>query len=443
MPITREHVDTMHVDLPLGALFMAGVYFALASETAETPLFCSLCVATAGMAAAVKTTGLLYGAFLVATLAVSSGRAAATGRGRWRYGVLAAAGVAAGAFWYVRNAIELGNPLGYVRVGIGPFVLPGIIDPAWLRRTSVASVFDPTRGEHWRIMLGAIRHELGLPFLLVVLSAIGLLLAGRQRERRRLAIVTALIVLTGAVYCMTPFGGTIAPPPRAQLSAWTGQAFRYAFPLLGVLSAVSALGIATVPASERAVASVPVLLVIAGLMSAVLACAVALLAGAVALHRLLRRMDRRRRAAIGSLVLCLAVSLGTYWLRFRRDAERVRAYGGAGGFISAHLGPGDAVASVLSHRSYLFYGKDFRNDVVYLPASLTVDEWLAALRRARVSLVAVGPLRPEWRGRPEVAWLSAPDGQFMRVFGSDPTREPVVYRVPEVPNREPPRRLAP
>src|SRR3989442_6371697 len=37
MPITRKHVDTMHVDLPLRSFFMAGLYFALPSVTTRSP----------------------------------------------------------------------------------------------------------------------------------------------------------------------------------------------------------------------------------------------------------------------------------------------------------------------------------------------------------------------------------------------------------------------
>src|SRR5439155_1212272 len=79
------------------------------------------------------------------------------------------------AFWYGRNLAEVGNPLGFVRVAVGRFnLLPGFIEPAWLRRTSLASVLDPTNARHWRILAGAVWEQLRLPFVIIVAFALAL-----------------------------------------------------------------------------------------------------------------------------------------------------------------------------------------------------------------------------------------------------------------------------
>ncbi len=426
MPITRKQVDTMHVDLPLGALFVAGVYFGFAYRRTGMPLFRALGVTTAGMLAGIKTTGLLYGVFLLPML-IPSRRPGASGADRWRSLPFAMAGLIAGGFWYARNLIQVGNPLGHVRVGFGTHTLfPGFVDPAWLSRTTLASVFDPTRAAHWSILAEAVRDELGLPFLILVLSALAV--PAREGVSRRLAAVAGLAGLAFVVYCTTPFSGTRMPPPRESFSVWTEQAFRYAFPFLGILASVSAVGMGALPGRGAAISSVFALVVLAGVMNWATACALVFVVGTLVSRHLLRRIEPRRGAAVASLLICLVLLAGTRWLRLRRDRERVREYGGAGDFISAHLARDESVASVLSHRSYLFYGKDFRNEVVYPSGGASQDQWLADLRRARVALVAIGPLRPGWRTRPELAWISVPGGRFVRVYGADATREPVVYR---------------
>ena len=72
-------------------------------------------------------------------------------------------------------------------------------------------------------------------------------------------------------------------------------------------------------------------------------------------------------STVACVLLCVAVAAGTFWMRARRDLERAHAYGGAPAFIAAHLSPGESVGYLLSHRSYLFYGKDLANPVVSVP----------------------------------------------------------------------------
>src|SRR5439155_59092 len=180
MPMARKHVDTMHVDLPLAAFFMASLYFAFACETTRSRATGALCLSAAGMVAGIKMSGLLYAALPLASA-------------------------------------------------------------AW--------------------------EQLRLPFVLIVVSALALIVrparAGEPPRPSHLSILLGLAVLTAAAYCTTPFGGVLTP--YAELSPWTGQAFRYAFPFLGVLAILSALGASRLPARG---AGVVALLGVSGVVAA-------------------------------------------------------------------------------------------------------------------------------------------------------------------------------
>ena len=433
MPITRRQLDTMHVDLALGAFFMAGLYFAFACETTASPAAAGFCVAATGMVAGIKIPGLFYGALPVATLILVRTPACAVDR---RAVSLAAAGLLVGGFWYAKNVAEVGNPLGIVRVAVGGFtLLPGFVDPAWLRRTSLASVLDVASLRHWSILARAVWEQLRLPIVIMVGFTLALVVpptrTGEPRRNSRLGILMGLAALTAAAYCTTPFSGANGVPPRAGLSPWTGQAFRYAFPFLGVLAVLSALGAGRLPGRA---AGAGIFLgsaaVVAATMNSVMVCAAAVTLAGLASTAAVRRAQDRRTTTIACGVLCLAVAAGTFWMRARHDVERARMYGGVGEFIASRLGPGETVGYLLSHQSYLFYGTALTNPVVFAPPRAgDLEGWIDDLRRRRVGLLAVGPLLEGWQNRTELAWLSAPDGHFVPVFGTDPRRTPVVYRL--------------
>ena len=347
---------------------------------------------------------------------------------------LAAAGLLVGAFWYAKNLIEVGNPLGFVRVAVGGFtLLPGFVDPAWLRRTTLASVLDVTSLRHWRILASAAWDQLRLPFVIMGASALALVVPSARAEERprtsHLALLIGLAALTAAAYCTTPFSATNRAPPHAGLSPWAGQAFRYAFPFLGVLAVLSALGASRLPARGAGVI-LSVGYVVAAMMNSLMARAAVVVLAGLATAAAVRRAPARVTSIVACGMVCVGLAAGTFWMRARRDVERARAYGGAPEFIATQLAAGEAVGYLFSHRSYLFYGKDFTHPVVPVPAPTgNLDGWIDDLRQQRVALLAVGPLREGRRSRAELASLSAPNGRLVRVFSEDPPSGLVVYRL--------------
>jgi len=139
--------------------------------------------------------------------------------------------------------------------------------------------------------------------------------------------------------------------------------------------------------------------------------------------------DGVHRIVLGT-ALCGLVVVGSLWLRTEREVGRRRLYGGLTEFMDKEVDRAEVIGYLLSHRSYLLQGAQIGRPVIYLEDTTgTLSEWVASLRHEGVAVVAIGPLRPWWRGRPEVSWLVAPGTPFVRVFGRDPLVETVVYRL--------------
>ncbi len=438
-PIVREHVTTMHVDLALGAFFMAGLAFALGS--ARDPINAALFAAALGILAGTKTSGLVYAACLAATFAwtwLTEARAERSDSLGWRSALLAGAaalgGALAGLFWYARNFVETGNPLGSVRVAVGGILLfPGPLDQSRIASTTLWTQFRGTNLAHWAVLLAAVREQLGLMFLVSLLGACGLRFfrrpRGRVMRRDHFLMFMGLLIASALAYWTTP--ASARNWDLAPITPWIGQALRYAFPLIGLLAVAGALALSGAQLPDEIVVPAVVGAGLMGMSSRMMPVAAIVLLLVWGVHRTLMRARARTTsrivAACALSVLLVAVS---HSLRSTRAAARTRAYHGLVDFIDRNVGSDEVIGYVLSHQSYLFYGSHFDRDVLYVPARADQRaEWIAGLRTRHVRFLALGPIRPEWRQRKEFAWVRDGDGVFTRIFGRDQSMEPVFYRV--------------
>ena len=389
-PIVREHVNTMHVDLPLAAFFLAALSFALTWQPA-------FCVAALGLVAGVKTSGLAYALLGVAALGVAASRRVRerAGGGCLAGAALATAGLAVGGFWYVRNAVEGGNPFAPMRLALaGRVLLPGVVDPIGVRRTTLLHLFDPARLAHWRILLAALAHQFGVRGLLVAAAAAALFLPARAAAdtggRSYRARLAALLLITAGLYWTTPYSADNGQHGW-RVTPWIGQGLRFGFPFLGVLGVAASLGATRLALPDRFVAWIVAPLCMVGLTNWSLFPA----AGIGALGCAARYLPARSSRIVLGTALCGLVVVGSLWLRTEREVGRRRLYGGLTEFMDKEVDRAEVIGYLLSHRSYLLQGAQIGRPVIYLEDTTgTLSEWVASLRHEGVAVVAIGPLRP-------------------------------------------------
>jgi len=246
-PLVVEQVGTLHVDLPFSALFLAGICYLRRWAQSGSLGELALAAACAALLVAIKMSGFPY---------VALGAAAGLGL-RWHSGrslgldvtsparrpVLAAAAIAVAgawvsAFWYGYNLRRLGNPLGYIAVRLGPYVLfegqPLFLEQ--VQATSLAHLFRFREAAHIKVLLKVAAYYLELPFLLLAGLA-GLAIWQRRRVLWPLVLCAACAYL----YWRTPYSGDNGEH-GFQITTWIGQGLRYGLPGLGLLAAVAALG---------------------------------------------------------------------------------------------------------------------------------------------------------------------------------------------------------
>lgn len=453
-PLLLARVNALQADLPLAAFVLAGLALGWSWSASRSMIDLALVIACAALAAGVKMSGLFYVPVLFGL--ASALRVTRRGPRRpptapARRSVRAmAAGVAVaacfvGAFWYWSNAARCGNPLGNIQVQLGGLTLfagdPGF--GAFVRRTTLAHLFEPTSPHHWFILGREAFVRLGVPFFV----SLPLIAAGFASRRREHWFVVAAVVATGFVYWATPYSGD-GGDHGFQITPWTGQAYRYAFPCIGLLGALAGAGATRLRVRDRTTAALlgvvatsvvgrlvfDASVITSGIKPASptggfqYAAALAVAAVAVGALVLTWRIGRpiwgrispnlgsgwqRAVARCGFVSASGALLVAAVAAPSIRERQRPRAYGAVYAYIAEKVPPGEAVGYILSHRAFLLYGPDLARPVRWAEArGDDLTAWVAALRNQGVCTVAVGPVLPEWEGRQELTWLRSESGPF-------------------------------
>ncbi len=452
LPIMKLHVNSLHVDLPLGAFFLSGLYFMLSYLERRSSIDLFLFIAVIGMVCGIKTSGLIYAGMLLCPIALARlipGDGLPDGLVR-KPGVAWAAGIGTallvGGFWYIRNFIETGNPLRFVTVRIGDVTLfQGILDTEFIHRTTLAFLFDVMKLGHWKILGSQILGYLGPPFLMLVVAVLLLPIAFMKEERRISRIyyggVVGLVFVTGFLFWHTPYSGD-DDLNRGDITPWIGGQFRYGFPFIGLVALMASIGLGTFPQAKKywigAVLMIAAIFVGYGLVlyafiGTLVVIGIVAHFGVVGMGVPQRFLRNRRIISMGMILLVgMSVWLG-YVTRERRAEQREVVYGGSEQYLREHVGLDETIGYVAVGHLYPLYGRELNRKVLYAKA-LTDDlqEWVALLRAQEVAVVAVGPLLQGGLGgdgKKEFAWLQLEGNAFERVLGSDILRETVFYRV--------------
>jgi hypothetical protein len=487
VPFLLFDLNTLRIDVPFAGLFVAAVWWALswAADRSRTDL--ALTLASLGLLCGTKMTGPIYAAMIVfAALGLRRAlrdRAAAPSESAAPVAIAAVLALLAGGFWYARNWIEVGNPLGLVRIDAGGRnLLPGEITIEMIQRTSLARTFDATDPAHWRTLLTQVAARLQLPFALLAVQAafVPRAFAVARGDARREMLVTVLILTAFCAALFWAHTGTAAQGFSSRsIGPFLGQGFRYAFGLFGLVGVIAAVT-ATGAGTSARLATIAVLAgalcgVLGGTLSEAVKAAAFQGGGVEWASGLLERLGSAPGRALGELAaamrgqlagvlasaavwavataaLAIARPAGWGWPRAillgailvaavaagraQRDAARLDCYGGVPEWISANLAPGGTVAYSFSVYSFLFYGKDLRADVAYVP--WTEDggaAWQDALRARGASVVALGPSMGPRRSVeeiaadvPELAWLERSGSGWERVLGEDLSVTPWLWR---------------
>ena len=458
LPIVLHNVNTMHIDLPFAAFFLGGLYLCVHSVHTRSLGYFSLFLASSGMLLGIKTSGLIYGFILVIlfflmllksiyfdkrplafSLSPTSAAIAFSITGSLSFLLL-------GGFWYLRNFIQVGNPLGFVKIKVGNLVLfPGEVDPSTLYTTSLAKVFNLKSLSHWEIFLNQLNIMLGIPFFVLIFLLLILVFTRKKSvNMRTLTGLLALLAVTLILYWVTPYSGSNFTIGN-QMTPWFGQAIRYAFPFLGVLGVIAAAGAGRTKKFSIPDLALAAVILIAGIRglghvgkhytpieNTALYAGVFLLILWGSASALAKKIYKY--SLLSSLVVLVLIITLTFNMREKRDANRRLIYGGIVNYIEDQVDRDEIIGYMYSHQSYLFYGKKFNRNIIFVqPGNKTLSQWLGMLKEKGIDAIALGPLtivqKKHKRLQQHLKWLKNPAGPFIHSFGRNLGKEPFIFRL--------------
>ncbi len=414
MPVALRSTRTAHVELASSAFFFVGLYLILDRRRTRSAAGPALFLALLGLLVGIKITGLfLAGVLSLAWVLVNGPRwppvPADSGGAPRRFPALVLGGAVlaafVGGFWYVKNYVEVGNPLGHLEVRLfGVELFAGERRLEDVSRTSIGRLFSFTSISDWSILCSEAWTELHAPFLLLLGGTASLpfaKLSGRFTGRTGAVLgICALHVVCAIVYWGGPFTGTAGDEGR--ITPWIGANLRFALPFAGMLAVGGARVVSDLVRQGTPVALVATAVAWLGLLRATLDLSgpdpedtlrlaglhLTVLLALVCFPGLRARVLAPR--ALAPVLLALAVS-GSFGARLLRRARRDWQYGGIVQAIGTSVRPGQPIASIACYRSYPLYGRDLDREVVYLPTKeRTAEELAHELQLLGASAVAIG-----------------------------------------------------
>ncbi len=522
IPLIMQHVNSMHIDLPFATFFMISLCFAISYHKTrfnEDLVFfgASLCLLLGIKASAVAYVIIPISMLLIIEIkryifndkrCIPSNQNKSLTEDSSSYStkykfqrvrllvlfLIAFGSLYLGGFWYLKNLIDISNPLGNVKIQIGNMILfPGSIDLKELNLTSLMYLFEINNLNHWIIFILQFIVRLQLPFVVMIfqLFMIPFIVLTNKGKIWLRVIIGSLVLLfsTGYLYWKTPYTGT-STLPTGPITSYVGQQVRFAmtfFALLGVNASIVATNlqiprnvvvIVVLASSILGVLSITVfeLMQISSAFQGKVGWASKILddfrinpsesvrqifgiLGNDAINLVIyiflyvificimvwffKRMTRRipvfpnydvlsQHSKKLVIISILAIALISYTARDKREMKRQEIYGNIYQYISTDVKQVETIGYVYSHRSYLFYGKNWQQKVLYLPSDSTnLSKWLHNLKNKQIGVIATGPLEEQfgWRDRPEIPWLQNTKGEFVKVFGQDPEHGFVFYRL--------------
>ena len=288
VPMMLNQVNTIHPDLPLSAIFTVGLYLGLSYYKSRSLSELSLFLASTGMLAGIKVTGLVYAASLLGGLAILEIQRFLVDKKSIQVQLkiihfikpVLVCGIACflvlGGFWYGRNLLHINYPIAdtkEIKVPFEPVIIPSPVKRATpsiqpslspspvkpstpsiqqqpvaprfrIWQSTLAAQFNPSNISHWQTLGLQIIIRLQVPFMALAFQVLAAPLAlskGRGKVINENTIVLiVLLTCTGILYVITPYTSGTAGEAIGQLSPILGFNLRYGFPFLSVLGVAAA-----------------------------------------------------------------------------------------------------------------------------------------------------------------------------------------------------------
>jgi len=396
VPVAGFALASAHNDLALAAVWLASIVSAITAARNRESSWLALTVLLVGMAIGIKPNGVAAGACALAAYVVVRWHhrrhaplmtASWWQAGGWLLGATLLAALIA-LPWYIRNALETGNPLGFLQFSVLGHDFLGTIDAAYIAKTTLEQNFHATDIHHWGWLGASVGVYLGLAWL-GLLAPLG---CWRQWHRGILGLLILTAVL-GWAWIAGPWSAKHAHDDT--LSFWMGQQLRYTFTVWGVVAALAAAVAGPSLWRERA----QVLLLWGSVLattwiSTMRPAAPWLMALITVVFAVMILRGRRpwRRGLIALVVASLAIV--PWVLRDWRQGVRNYWYFGAPSAL-ARLDDRPIVFWA-THQAWLLYGDQVQRRPIYLPLDTAQSdaELAAMVRDSGCEHLAIGETWP-------------------------------------------------
>ena len=449
-----------------------------------------------GLLAGVKMSGPIYGMLLVAILIILEGKRKLKGEAifsKWNFDALFLLGVATigwalfvGGFWFFRNWYTWGNPLGFVEVKLGLWVVfpardgLGVAfgDPA---KGTLWNLFEVQNLTHWKIAANQLFVWFSMAGLFMVLSipmAIGMLFQNPSSVKKKgVFLVLFTIIATGFLYIKSPYTADNGTNMWV-FTRWHGWQVRLGLPFFSLLMIAGSTCLRKINYSFLKLAAyismvtgfVAITMInnaftwrlfnlfsITGLVESgqklsdlwaahpitrpeLLVYVGLLISFGILGKSVIAILSRVDEPATGKIVRPLVLAfIGMFFvviLLISADdihrKSRQAVFSDMTHFLNEDIEKGSKIGYLFSHKEYYFFDEGFENEIIFIGFHERRSEvsLLNALVEQKVEYLAIGPLANfNLETVPALNWIENGDSSryFRRAVGSDGVKEPVIF----------------
>jgi hypothetical protein len=265
LPMIVNQVNTIHVDLPLAAFFMVGIYSLMMYNKSRAFTDLYLLLISLGILSGIKITGLAYTGFILISLVILEVRKLIfckpiflicskkfnpiTKKNILIIGIILF--IFTGSFWYLKNLVGIYHyipDIASIKIASNELVpIKAGLDFSEFHKSTLAHQFNPNNLRNWKILIIQVVARLQFPFLVMLFQVFLLpfifLKPSKRISQKKLWYLFFLIFGAAVLYFYTPYSSGTSGEFPGYIGSLFGYNLRYGFPfisILGVAAAVSA-----------------------------------------------------------------------------------------------------------------------------------------------------------------------------------------------------------